>query len=56
MTQSLFHFNTFGKKYILISKLWSDVLKGGIVGDHNVQLVTKFAHLAKIAKICLYVL
>ena len=24
-----------------------------IVGDHNVQLGNKFAHLAKIAKICL---
>ena len=24
-----------------------------VVGDHNVQLVYKFAHLAKIVKICL---
>ena len=24
-----------------------------LVGDHNVQLVYKFAHLAKIVKICL---
>ena len=29
MTQSLFHFNPFVKKYILIWKLWSYVLKGG---------------------------
>ena len=35
MTQSLLHFNPFGKKYILIKKLWSYVLKGGV--DEAVQ-------------------